>query len=341
MKSVLAPFKAPWWLPDGHSQTLWRKFWPGAAPRLLPRQRQRLELGDGDFVDLDWASPVTSAEADPQLLDWLPVVVILHGLCGCSSSPYVLSLQHVLSQHGYRSAALNFRSCSGEPNRLARAYHSGASDDLEEVLCLLRQQMPGRRFAAAGYSLGANVLLKWLGERPRPEPLTAAIAVSTPFSLALCSGTMKSGLSRLYGQYFLQRLRADMKRKELAFEATGNSRELEKLRALGDLDRLISLWDFDEHVTAPLHGFRDASDYYAQSSSEQFLADIRSPTLIIHGVNDPIIPPQAVPDARSLPEPVTLELLPSGGHVGFIAAGQEHWLDYRILHFIEQQQGLP
>jgi predicted alpha/beta-fold hydrolase len=321
-------FRPPWWLPGGHSQTLWRKFGRGAAPALAPRERQRLELGDGDFIDIDWVRVAGDASARP-------VVLLMHGLCGCSASPYILSLQQLLAERGFDSAALNFRSCSGEPNRLARAYHSGASDDLESVRLALQQQMPVRRFAFIGFSLGANVLLKWLGEQPREA--TAAVAVSTPFSLALCSQAMSSGLGRLYGRYFLQQLTADLRLKQSVFAERGYAVELEKLRALGSLERVGTLWEFDDLVTAPLHGFKDAADYYAQSSSQRFLSGILAPTLIIHSRNDPIIPPSSIPDAADLPPSVLLEVHAAGGHVGFAAAGQSRWLEHRIVAFLEQQ----
>jgi uncharacterized protein len=328
-------FRAPWWLPDGHTQTLWRRFGPSPAGRGVRRERQRLELRDGDFIDIDWAAPVLAPEPHRQGLPGLPIVLILHGLCGCSASPYVLSLQHLLSQHGYRSGAINFRSCSGEVNRLARAYHSGASDDLDEVFNAVQRAQPGSRFVVIGFSLGANVVLKWLGESSKPELLTGAVAVSTPFSLTLCSEAMKSGLSSLYGRYFLQRLVADMRRKEQAFMQQGREEELEKLRALGPVDRIATLWEFDDRVTAPLHGFADARDYYEQCSSAAYLPGIRTNTLIIQSSNDPIIPARAIPDRHALPDPVRLEVTPAGGHVGFAAAGQARWLEHRILRYIE------
>ncbi len=348
--ATVSVFKAPWWLPEGHSQTLWRKFAPAPRSDLQPRQRQRIELADGDFIDLDWAAGVfnelrvvnelrvRSAEEDPQRSAELPIVLILHGLCGCSSSPYVLTLQQLLSQRNYQSAAMNLRSCSGEPNRLARAYHSGNSDDLEEVFSSLRRDFPDRTFVVIGFSLGANVMLKWLGEHPRPELVVGAVAVSTPFSLALCSSTMNAGLSRIYGRYFLQGLVGSVRTKQQLFLQQGNTAELEKLNALGGLDKLATLWEFDDRVTAPLHGFSSAQDYYQRSSSQNFLGAIESDTLLIHSINDPIIPPQAIPDARSLPEQIRLEVMSAGGHVGFAAAGQPGWLEQRIVRYIELLQ---
>jgi predicted alpha/beta-fold hydrolase len=334
-QATVSLFKAPWWLPEGHSQTLWRKFSPAPKAGLLRRQRQRIELADGDFIDLDWAAGVSDPDGDPQHMAGLPIVLILHGLCGCSNSPYVLSLQQLLSQRGYHSAAMNLRSCSGEPNRLARAYHSGNSDDLEEVFTKLRSDFPDGKFALIGFSLGANVMLKWLGENPRPQLVLGAVAVSTPFSLALCSSTMNAGLSRIYGRYFLQGLLSGVRSKQQLFAQQGNTEELKKLHALGSLDKLSTLWEFDDRVTAPLHGFRDARDYYQRSSSQNFLGAIQSDTLMIHSINDPIIPPQAIPDARSLPEQIQLEVMSAGGHVGFAAAGQSCWLEHRILRYIE------
>mgnify|MGYP002629496119 FL=1 len=334
-QAKVSVFKAPWWLPEGHSQTLWRKFSPAPKTALQPRQRQRIELADGDFIDLDWAAGTCAAGSESKYPRELPTVLLLHGLCGCSSSPYVLSLQQLLSAHGYTSAAMNLRSCSGEPNRLARAYHSGNSDDLEEVFSKLRSDLPDGKFVVIGFSLGANVMLKWLGENPRPQLVVGAVAVSTPFSLALCASTMNVGLSRIYGRYFLQGLLRSVRSKQQLFLQQGRTAELEKLQALGNLDKLATLWEFDDRVTAPLHGFRDAQDYYQRSSSQNFLGAIKSDTLIIHSINDPIIPAHAIPDARSLPEQIQLEVMSAGGHVGFAAAGQSRWLEHRILAYIE------
>lgn len=324
--TITSQFRPAWWLPEGHSQTLWRKLSP---PEPVSQKRQRIELEDGDFIDLDWAGQVMATDADAAT-----VVVILHGLCGCSGSPYVAALQDLLHSHQVASVAMNFRSCSGEVNRLASAYHSGISTDAAAVFSHLSGRYPRHRFVFVGYSLGANVLLKWLGEVQRHPQVAKAVAVSTPFSLALCSEAMGRGISRYYGGYFVRRLLQDVADKKQHFATTGNSEQLRRLEALGELRHIRSIWEFDDRVTAPLHGFNDAEDYYAQCSSARFLEAIETETLLIQSQNDPLIPAAALPDPARLPAMVSLELLAQGGHVGFVSGRRENWLEQRILRFV-------
>lgn len=318
-------FTPAWWLPGGHSQTLWRKFAPTPA---IAQRRQRIELQDGDFIDLDWAMPVDPRDSKDRLL-----VLIQHGLCGCSRSPYVLALQSLLSTRKVASAAMNFRSCSGEINRLATAYHSGISEDTNEIFEQLCQHYPQHRFVTVGYSLGANVLLKWLGEIQQHAQLERAVAVSTPFSLALCSRAMLAGVSRMYGAYFVRRLLRDVQAKKQFFQTQGMYEQQQRLEQLGELDRIRTIWEFDDRVTAPLHGFRDAEDYYARCSSLRFINAIDVDTLLIQSRNDPMIPAAALPDPARLPGNVELQLLPHGGHVGFISGARDNWLERRIVDF--------
>ncbi|MCP5357677.1 MAG: hydrolase [Pseudomonadales bacterium] len=320
-----AAFRSPWWLPDAHTQTLWRRFVPCAA---LPRRRQRLELLDGDFLDLDWVETDTDAHN-------APLILLLHGLCGSSDSPYIVALQRQLQAIGLSSVAMNFRGCSGEMNRRARAYHSGCTEDVEAVFQALRAEQNKRPLIGVGYSLGANVLLKWLAEVGDREGVLGAVAVSTPFALAVCSEAMNRGISRLYGHYFRRQLIADVARKREAFrQCADRQEELQRLESLGDLRRLRSLWEFDDQVTAPLHGFSGAPDYYARCSSGSTLAQIRHPVTLIQSANDPIIPRGSLPPADSLPDCVRWHLTDSGGHVGFTSADQPGWLETQILESI-------
>ena len=340
-------FASPWWLPDGHTQTLWRRF---VSHKPLLRRRQRVELSDGDFIDLDWVdSPSTDSQSsDSQSRDSesrglgsardLPTVLLLHGLCGSSDSPYVLSLQRLLNERGYTSVAMNFRGCSGEINRLARAYHSGCTEDLEEIYQCLRQGTGARPMVFAGFSLGGNVLLKWLSEIGRRDDVLLGVSVSAPFSLAYCSGAMNSGLSSAYGHFFRRRLVRDVESKRAHFRASGRRDELQKLDALGDLRRLQTLWEFDDQVTAPLHGFDGAEHYYETCSSGPLLPAIHTPVQLIQSANDPIIPAGCLPRPGELPMHVRLHLTETGGHVGFTCVGQPLWLEQRILAAIEECQ---
>lgn len=329
-------FTSPWWLPGGHAQTLYRKF--SQAPALT-QVRERIELDDGDFIDVDWSAETGYHEQASDI-----VVFILHGLCGCSRSPYILSLQKELAAHEISSVAMNFRGCSGEMNRLAKAYHSGISEDVEEVVEKLARRWPGREYVFVGNSLGANVMLKWLGQRSglslgdgerATGHIKGAIAVSTPFDLAECSRAMLKGLSRFYGSYFVNKLVADMAAKLQHFQTNDHAEQTEILRALGDPQLVGNIWEFDDRFTAPLHGFADASDYYTRSSSGQYLPGITAETLLIQSANDPLIPPTALPDRAALPDNVRLELTSTGGHVGFITGRRSNWLESRIVHFIK------
>lgn len=320
-----AALRTSWWLANGHVQTLYRKF---SAAQQLAHSRQRVDLKDGDFIDLDWAlTPNESASSNT-------IVLILHGLCGSSQSSYVLALQALLSAQHIPNVAMNFRGCSGESNRLARSYHSGASEDLREVLHALSKSYPQSELRAVGYSLGANVLLKYLGEEGDAALCKRAVAVSTPFRLADCSRAMLSGLSALYGRYFVNRLTASMQDKLRDLKAIQQGDEYARLKKLKLPERFANIWQFDDLVTAPLHGFTDAADYYAKCSSAGFLGAIHTPTLLIQSADDPIIPQSTLPAADELPAQVSMQLTDRGGHVGFVAARQPDWLEQQINRFL-------
>jgi len=319
-------FNPPWWLSGGHTQTLWRKFSPTSS---IDHWRERIELRDGDFIDLDWSVGIRSSSAAAG-----KIVLILHGLCGCSRSSYVLSLQNSLDNRGISSVAMNLRGCSGESNRLARSYHSGISADVQEVMSVLSQRLPASRFFIVGYSLGANVLLKWLGEQGSSAAVSRAVAVSTPFELAACSNALLRGVSRFYGAHFVRRLRQDLRGKRYQM-SRDYAEEAQRIDALGPLDQIRTIREFDERVTAPLNGFCDADDYYSRCSSRQFLPAITVDTLLLQSADDPLIPVSAIPTAAELPENVRLDLHSRGGHVGFYTGARSDWLDQRILDFIE------
>lgn len=324
-------FRPARWLPGGHLQTL---FSPLLRRRpQLPRQRQRLALSDGDFLDLDWYGPESTAG---------PCIILLHGLTGSAESPYILGQQQALAARGWRSVAVNWRGCSGEPNQRARSYHSGASDDLAEVVSHLRQQLPQHDLAAVGYSLGGNVLLKYLGECGADCPLQAAAAVSVPFRLDQCADRIGEGFSRVYQARFLRDLLAYVANKRRLFAHHSLSAEQARLDALGTLEGMDSLWDFDDRVTAPLHGFASAADYYQRCSSRFFLAGIQVPTLIVQALNDPFVYPHSVPELAELSASTRMELHPRGGHVGFIEGPPwrpGYYLERRLPEWLAQQLG--
>jgi predicted alpha/beta-fold hydrolase len=300
-------FKPAWWLPGAHLQTLWASFLRD-TPR-LQRRRERLWLADGDFIDLDWFGPHT-AEA--------PLVLLLHGLTGSSNSHYILGQQQALAAQGWASVALNWRGCSGEPNLLPRGYHSGVSDDLAAVIQHLQALRPLALLYAVGYSLGGNVLLKYLGETGANSGLQAAVAVSVPFRLDHCADRIGLGFSRVYQAHFMRELTAYVRDKKQRFRLNGQQPHLAALEQLGALDKMHTFWDFDGLVTAPLHGYVDAKDYYRRASSRYFLPAIKVPTLLIQAADDPFVFRHSVPELSELAAGTQLELHPHGGHLGFI-----------------------
>jgi len=310
-------YRAPAWLTGAHAQTLWPLLRKDPLPDY---RRQRWDTPDGDFIDLDWiAGPATA-----------PLLVLFHGLEGSSRSHYSRSLMHAATQRGWRGVVVHFRGCSGEPNRLARAYHSGDSEEIDWIL--RRLQQPGPVFAA-GISLGGNALLKWLGEQGSAagKLITAAAAISAPLDLASSDAALTRGFNRLYARHFLNSLIP----KALA--------KLDRFPGLYRAERVRvarSLHAFDDVVTAPLHGFRDVADYYARSSARQFLAGIEVSTLLLNALNDPFLPAAALPEPGQLPASVVLETPGEGGHVGFVSGafpGSFAWLPWRILEFFDQQ----
>jgi len=326
MHSLTATFRPATGLSNPHLQTLWGPLW-----RKLPaleRNRERLWLADGDFLDLDWHGP---HQADA------PLVLVLHGLTGSSHSPYVKGLQQALQARGWASVALNWRGCSGEPNLLARSYHSGASEDLAEVVAHLRALRPLAPLYAVGYSLGGNVLLKYLGESGSASQLQAAVAVSVPFRLDQCADRIGQGFSKVYQAHFMREMMAYVQLKQRHFRAQGHHEGLAALDRLGPLRKLRTFWDFDGKVTAPLNGFNDAHDYYRRASSRYYLGENRTPTLIIHATDDPFVFGHSLPAASELAAQTHLELHERGGHVGFVEGSLRnpgYYLERRIPQWL-------
>jgi predicted alpha/beta-fold hydrolase len=321
-------YRAPSWLPGRHAQTLWPAL---LAPRpRLAWRRERWDAPDGDFVDLDWAVPPPGTARRPAR----PLLALFHGLEGSSDSPYARVLMAEALTRGLDGVVIHFRGCSGTPNRLPRAYHSGDSDEADWVLSRLaaRPAEDGGRpgpLLAAGVSLGGNVLLKWLGERGEAADfVAAAVAVSPPQDLHAGAIALSRGFNRLYTENFLRTLRS----KSLAM--------LERHPGLFDPRRVAAsrdFFDFDEHVTAPLHGFAGAIDYWTRSSCRQYLGGVSVPTLVINALNDPFLPPTALASPAEVSTAVRLEYPAQGGHVGFLTGrppGRLDWLARRVFdHF--------
>tara|TARA_R110000751_G_scaffold152632_3_gene257731 strand:+ start:211 stop:1215 length:1005 start_codon:yes stop_codon:yes gene_type:complete len=317
----VSPFRPATWLPGGHLQTLFNPLL--RKPPSLQRQRVRMTLSDGDYLDLDWHGSTQQSA---------PIAILLHGLTGSSASLYILGQQRALAAVGWRSVAVNWRGCSGEPNHTARAYHSGASDDLAEVVEHIHNLNPDQPLFAVGYSLGGNVLLKYLGERGVDSPLHAAVAVSVPFRLDQCADRLQVGFSRVYQSRFMRDMLAYVANKKRLFQHQGLDAEYARLDVLGSLDGMDSFWDFDGRITAPLHGFASAQDYYRRCSSRYFLGEIRLPTLIIQAQNDPFVYPHSLPESNELSASTEFELHQRGGHVGFVEG-----LPWRPGYYLERR----
>lgn len=324
--SAQKPFKPAWWLRNCHLQTIYPSLF---RKHLKPPafRRERLVTPDGDFLDVDFCG-----EGDA------PLVILLHGLTGSSQSSYIKGLQAALLRNGMRSTAINFRGCSGQSNNRARSYHSGETEDINFLYQTLRQREPNTLMAAAGFSLGGNVLLKWLGEQSSRVDLFAAVAVSVPLLLNVCATKMDAGFSKVYRKNLIDELILYMNVKLKHLETAGYKEEAEKIKALGDLSRIKSFWEYDDRVVAPLHGFADVHDYYRRSSSRQYLRSINMPTLVIQAADDPFMTPEVLPNPDELSPALQLEVTQHGGHVGFINGRlpfkPQYWLDERIPVFL-------
>lgn len=319
-------------LGNPHLQTLWGPLW--RKKTRIERQRERIWLADGDFLDLDWFGP---HELNT------PLVLVLHGLTGSSNSPYVVGLQQAIVQEGWASVALNWRGCSGEPNLLSRSYHSGASEDLASVIAHLRAKRPLAPLYAVGYSLGGNVLLKYLGESGVNSDLQGAVAVSVPFRLDECADRIGMGFSKVYQRHFMREMVTYVKDKQRHFKDEGISEGLAELSALGSLENMRTFWDFDGRVTAPLHGFADAKDYYRRASSRYYLGEIRTPTLIIQAADDPFVFKHSLPEPTELSASTEFELQEKGGHVGFVDGSLKnpgYYLERRIPLWLTSAHGM-
>lgn len=306
-------FRPAWGAANAHLQTVLA----GTVPTLSRARirRERRELDDGDFVDLDW---LEGTEGDTWAL-------ILPGIAGGLGSPYAARMLKRLGAASYRAGLLNYRSLSGEPNRLVTAYHAGFTDDVARITRELASHYgPG---IVVGFSLGGSLLLKWLGEIGSDAPIRAAAAVSVPFRLAPACEKLCAGRLRVYDRYITSHMQRFVRRK---FAHAPPPFPVPALRSIKTLRQ------FDECITAPLNGFAGADDYYERTSCFPYLAQIGVPTLIVNALDDPLVPRTTLPEASDLAPDVTLELARHGGHVGFLGRGGSGLPHFAISeHFLE------
>ena len=323
-----APYRAPFYLFNGHLQTLW-PVWRNLHQSAIHWPRERWDTPDGDFIDVDCI-----ATDDGQS----PMVVLFHGLEGSAQSHYARGLATVLQQIGWSGFVPHFRGCSGELNRLPRAYHSGDSAEIDWILRRFRNRYPSRVICAAGVSLGGNALMKWLGEQgaAADKVIHAAAAVSPPMDVAACGAWLDHGTNqKVYTRYFL----GTMKQQSEA--------RLKQFPGLFDADRMraaTTLREFDDTVTAPLHGFAGVDDYWSRASALPLVGQVALPTLLLMPRNDPFLADACYPAPAQCAATVTLEIPATGGHVGFSSGtGKNHdlWLPTRIINFFAQSLSLP
>jgi uncharacterized protein len=318
------PYRVPWWLRGAHAQTVGARLLRRPEPPQF--RRERVDLPDGDFVDLD-APVFPDAPGDDA-----PVVLLLHGLEGFARRGYAINVYRELNARGVRSIGLNFRSCSGEPNRTAQSYHSGRTDDILHVLRLLAARHRHVPRGVIGFSLGGNAMLKLLGEEGEAarDLVQVAVAVSVPYDLAAGADSLdRTAIGRFYVNRFLRTM---ISKAEAKAALIGDACDMDRIRAAR------SFREFDDAATAPLHGFAGAAEYYAACSAKDFVHAIRVPTLLIHAADDPFLPGEAFPHAAAGANPcVQAVVTERGGHVGFIEGppwAPRFWAEQQAARFL-------
>lgn len=314
-----SPYRPAWWLPGAHAQTLWGKFVRKQVPRAT--RVERLETPDGDFLDLHHLDGPDAA----------PILVLLHGLEGTIRSHYIQALLAEATRRRWKAAVLIFRSCGGELNRTRRFYHSGDTGDIAFTLDHLLASNQQSNLLLAGFSLGGNVLLKYLGEQGRrvSPRIRGAVAVSVPFDLERSSRHIDRGFSRMYQRSFLRSLKSKVGEKLNAFP---------DLVPRTSIQEIETMFAFDDAFTAPVHGFVDARDYYRRSSSISWIGTISVNTLLLNSVDDPFLPLPVLEDVRSIAKSnshLELEFTTGGGHVGFVGGR----LPWKPLYYLERRTG--
>ena len=317
---IKSKFSPRWWLRNPHLQTI------AAAklfqPAQVVSQAERVELEDGDFLDINWSTKSHG-----------PFVCLIHGLAGSINSAYAKGAFALLEAAGMRPVFMHWRGCGNEPNRLARSYHSGATDDIDYLAKLILKRYPNERVYAIGYSLGANALLKYVGETKEHCLLSGAVSVCPPLVLSVGADKLNTGITRGYQRHLIGLMRAQHEAKRRRYP------HLNLPEANADLK---NFWQFDDKLTAPLHGFSDVHDYYKKNSARQFLSSIAIPTRIVYALDDPFFTKAVIPENNELSNSVTLELSRYGGHVGFIGDKSVfRWIDSHVCSVINDFHNSP
>ena len=307
----------PTWHFNRHLQTMMPSLFREVAG--IDYERERLELEDGDFLDLDWLKKGSSK-----------LVIVSHGLEGHSDRHYVKGMVKSFAQNGWDALAWNCRACSGEMNRLPRMYHHGATEDLKAVVDRSLQETHYESIVLVGFSMGGSLTLKYLGEQSQStnSRIKSGVAISVPFHLIASLPTIHKRSNWFYKKRFLRKLARKVRAKAEMFPELIN---------IEGLDKISTFDEFDNRYTAPLHGFKDAHDFYQKVSAHQYAPNITIPTLILNAANDPMLPKECYPIELAKTHPyLHLEIPKKGGHVGFMLPNSElTWADKRALEFVE------
>ena len=309
-------FRPPWWLRNKHIQSLYASVIKIRSVADL--QWEELTLSDGDFVDIAWAGPAPVGA---------PVLILLHGLEGSVYSHYIQEMIALFSARDWRIAVMHFRSCSGRINRMPTSYNAEYTGDFSEVVTHITQRFPNCPLFAMGFSLGGNILMRYLAQHAQ-TPLTAAISVSMPFELDKSADY----LAPFYQRFLLRSL----KKKVAAKIALGMPMSVD----LRELKKIATLRQFDALVTTPMYGYTSVNDYYQTASIRHLLKYVRHPTLILHAMDDHFVPRHSVPDAKELSNSILMEVSQHGGHMGFITGGlpwkPSYWFAEHITAFFDK-----
>lgn len=317
-----ADYHPPLFFKSAHLQTIY----PTVFRRLplITDERERIDTPDGDFLHLDWAREGAASK----------LVILTHGLEGHSRGPYTQGMAGAFQRAGWHVLAWNFRGCSGEPNRQLRSYHSGATGELQIVLDHVFATTDYREIVLIGFSLGGNLTLKYLGDEADAldERIRSAAALSVPCDLAGCARQLERRENRIYMHRFMRSLRRKVREKATRFTGA---------LPLDGLEAMRTFAEFDDCYTAPIHGFRDANDYWTRCSCLPVLDRITVPTLLLNALDDPFLTPECFPHAAAAANPnFTLETPTYGGHLGFVSFNKanEYWSEQRVVSFLETQR---
>ncbi|WP_457746823.1 hydrolase [Sulfurimonas sp.] len=310
-------------LNNRHIQTIFPSLFRKPPP--LTYEIEKFSLSDGDFLECYWYKIKTHTKTTP-------IAILFHGLAGSYKSSYIQGVIHAFQKADISSVVMHYRGCGAHENLKPRSYHSGDTQDAKEFLDALHTKHPKSKLFGVGYSLGANMLLKFLGEMKNQSPIEAAVAISAPMQLDVCASRMNKGFSKFYQYLLLKDLNKALEKKYIQHDLKSLiGLPKEKVRLLK------SFWEFDDAYTAPIHGFASAKEYYEKSSAKQYLKNIQTPTLIIHALDDPFMTPEILPNKEELSPFVSLEVQKNGGHVGFVGGTllrPEYWLDKRVLSYL-------